>query len=63
MQDGRAVIDDGSEGSATDLNGYSIIEAEDMASALALVDGHPFLSDKTGHFTVEVFELMPVPSM
>ncbi|MBI3956619.1 MAG: hypothetical protein HY340_01380 [Candidatus Kerfeldbacteria bacterium] len=61
MADGHAVVDDGSTGTATQLNGYSIVEATDMAAALKLVDGHPFLSDKTGKFTVEVFELQPVP--
>lgn len=61
MANGGVVVDDGSSSTATQLNGYSIIQAEDMAGALKLVDGHPFLSDKTGKFSVEVFELMPVP--
>ena len=61
MANGRAVVDDGSEGKATDLNGYTIIEAENMDEALKLVDGHPFLSDHSGKFSVEVFELLPVP--
>ncbi|HSX47953.1 MAG TPA: YciI family protein [Candidatus Nanoarchaeia archaeon] len=60
---GRAVVDDGSEGTVTDLQGYTIIQAEDMDGAVALVDGHPFLSDKTGKFSVEVFELLPMPGM
>lgn len=63
MAKGKAVVDDGSEGAATDLNGYSIIEADNMDEAVKLVDGHPFLSDKTGEFSVEVFELLPVPPM
>lgn len=61
MANGQAVVDDGSHGTATMLNGYSIIQADDMDGALKLVDGHPFLSDKTGKFSVEVFELMPLP--
>lgn len=61
MANGKAIVDDGSKGQPTDLNGYSIIEAENMDEALRLVDGHPFLSDKTGKFSVEIFELMPVP--
>jgi hypothetical protein len=61
MANGKVVVDDGSTAPATDLNGYSIIEADNMDEALKLVDGHPFLSDKTGQFSVEVFELMPVP--
>lgn len=61
MAPGKAVVDDGSSGTATALNGYSIVEAGTMDEALELVDGHPFLSDKTGKFSVEVFELMPLP--
>ena len=41
MANGRAVIDDGSQGQATDLNRYSIIRAESMDEALMLVDGQP----------------------
>jgi len=61
MANGEAVVDDGSAGTATQLSGYTIIQAEDMAGAKKLVDGHPFLSDKTGKFSVEIFELLPVP--
>jgi YCII-related domain len=60
MADGHAVVDDGSSGTASDLNGYSIVQADDISSALALIDGHPFLSDKSGKFSVEVFELIPI---
>jgi hypothetical protein len=57
MVGGRAIVDDGSETKASDLNGYSIIEAASMDEALILVDGNPFLMDKTGMFRIEVFEL------
>jgi len=60
MADGHAVAGDGSTASASDLNGYSVVQAEDMDAALALLDGHPFLSDKTATFSVEVFELVPI---
>lgn len=63
MANGRSVVDDGSEGQPLLLTGYSIIEAPSIGEAVKLVDGHPFLSDKTGKFSVEVFELMPVPGM
>lgn len=63
MANGKSVVDDGSAGQAPLLTGYSIIEASNMDDALAKVDGHPFLSDKTGKFSVEVFELLPVPGM
>ncbi|HEV2413112.1 MAG TPA: YciI family protein [Candidatus Saccharimonadales bacterium] len=61
MVDGRAVVDDGSQGTALQLNGYSIIQADDMNGAIDLVKDHPFLADKTGKFSVQVYELAPMP--
>lgn len=63
MAGGTAIIDDGSIGTATLLNGYSIIQAENLEGAKALVAGHPFLSDGTGKFSVEIHELLPAPKM
>lgn len=63
MAGGEAIMDDGSSGQATELSGYSIVEAADMVAAKKLVEGHPFLSDKTGRFCIEVHELLPAPSM
>ncbi len=62
-RNGECVKDDGSKGEVPQLNGYSIIQAADMAAAVKLVDGHPFLSDKTGKFCVDVYELQDVPGM
>lgn len=61
MANGRVVVDDGSSAEASALNGYSIVQAEDMDGALSLVQDHPFLSAKSGKFSLEVFELLPVP--
>jgi YCII-related domain-containing protein len=61
MANGASVVDDGSTGVPTELNGYSIVEADDRDGALALVEGHPFLSDGTGNFSVDVYELLPIP--
>jgi hypothetical protein len=61
MPDGESVVDDGSEGDVEPLNGYSIVQAADMSAARALVDGHPFLSDGNGDFSVNIYELLPVP--
>jgi hypothetical protein len=52
-----SVVDDGAVGEASDLNGYSIVEAENLQAATALADGHPFLSDGNGKFSVEIYEL------
>ena len=55
-----SVRDDGTEGTAGDLIGYTIIEADDLAAAKALTDGLPFLSNSDGRFAVEIFELLPM---
>jgi hypothetical protein len=56
-----SVVDDGSSGTPASLTGYSIIEAGDMASARALCDAHPYLSEGSGNFAIDVYELLPVP--
>ena len=61
MANGKSIVDDGSEGSPALLNGYSVIEADDMESAKNLADGHPFLSEGKGNFSIDIYELMPVP--
>ena len=61
MANGEAIVDDGSSGTATQLNGYTIVEADDTDAVRVLLDGHPFLSDRSGKFSVEIHELLPVP--
>ena len=58
---GSSVIDDGSDGTAASLTGYSIIEAANMDAAKAMVDGHPYLSGSNGEYAVDIYEQMPVP--
>ncbi|MCA9344597.1 hypothetical protein KC946_02070 [Candidatus Saccharibacteria bacterium] len=60
---GKAQVDDGKVREAIDLSGYTIIQAENIDKALELVKDHPFLSDKTGEFSVEIFEITPLPDM
>ena len=55
-----SIRDDGSEGAAGDLIGYSIVEADDLAAAKAFTDGLPFLSNSDGECAVEIFELLPM---
>jgi hypothetical protein len=55
-----SVRDDGTEGTAGDLTGYTIVEADDLAAAKALTAGLPFLSVGDGKHAVEIFELLPV---
>ena len=44
-----------------DANGYSIVEAADMAAAKAMLKGHPHL--KIPGNSVDVLEMMPIPGM
>jgi hypothetical protein len=55
-----AVSDDGTSPAPSDQNGYTIVEADSLDGARALTDGHPFLSEGKGRFTIEVFELVPM---
>ena len=55
-----AVSDDGTSPAPSDQNGYTIVEADSIDGARALTDGHPFLSEGKGRFTVELFELVPM---
>jgi YCII-related domain len=60
---GSSVVDDGTDGKATSLTGFSIVEAADMAGAKELADGHPYLSEGKGNYAVDIDEMMPVPDM
>ena len=55
-----AVSDDGTSPAPSDQNGYTIVEAGSLDGARALTDGHPFLSEGKGRFTIDVFELVPM---
>jgi hypothetical protein len=61
MANAASLVDDGSNGTPLELNGYSVVEANDMETAKRLADGHPFLSEGKGNFSIDIFELMPVP--
>lgn len=58
---GTSVVDDGSVGDALSLSGYSVVEADDIDGAIKLAEGHPYLSEGNGNFSVEIYEQMPVP--
>jgi hypothetical protein len=55
-----AVGDDGTSPAPTDQNGYTIVEAADLAAARKLLVDHPYLSEGKGRFAVEIFELVPM---
>jgi hypothetical protein len=60
---GASVLDNGNSGKVEPLSGYTIVEAADLETARQLTDGHPFLSDGDGKFSIEIYELMAVPDM
>jgi hypothetical protein len=43
------------------MTGFSNVEAADLDGARALCDGHPYLSEGSGNFAIDVYELLPVP--
>jgi hypothetical protein len=55
-----SVRDDGTEGPAGDLIGYTIVQADDLRTAMALTEGLPFLYGNDGSRAVEIFELLPI---
>jgi len=57
---GTALRGDGSAAETSDLTGYNVVEAANLDEAKSLCDGHPFLSDGTAKFAIEIFELTPI---
>ena len=57
MKKGFVLHNDGSkDNSATNLNGFSIIQAKDIKAVISLVKDHPFLS-LGSEYSVEIFEV------
>ncbi|MCI0550011.1 MAG: hypothetical protein L0287_03575 [Anaerolineae bacterium] len=58
MENGLVLHSDGStSNSATEFNGYSIIQAENINAVTNVVKDHPILSVGNGEYSVEIFEL------
>lgn len=58
-----AVSDDGSSAAPSELQGYSIVEAENLEAAKALAEGLPFMAEGKGRFSLEIFELLDMGGM
>jgi hypothetical protein len=58
---GISVVDDGTTTAPIALSGYSIVEVADLATAQGLAAGHPYLSEGSGNYSIEIYEMMPVP--
>ncbi len=61
LMPGGNVSPSGAGEQPVDANGYSVIEAADLAAAKALLDGHPHLKDPKN--SVDVLEMLPIPGM
>ena len=60
LGNGQVVTKAGSSPSASNIAGYSMVQAEDTAAALALLQGHPHL-EWAADCAIELHELMPLP--
>jgi hypothetical protein len=49
--------------SNNNVSGYSIIQAENMEDAKALLEGHPHLSGWSKEATIEIHETRAIPGM
>jgi len=61
LMGGQKVLPDGtSQNSDREVTGYSVLMAENMEGAKALIEGHPHLA-WTGGCEIEIHESMPLP--
>jgi hypothetical protein len=61
LGNGKNVTTSGATASESDVNGYSMLEAESIDQAVSMLKDHPHLKWAEG-CEVEVFESLPVPS-
>jgi len=59
---GQQLSPGGSTTSNLNIAGYSVLQAENMQEAKALLKGHPHLGWNAA-CTIEVYETMPIPGM
>ncbi len=64
LMNGQQLSSDGStRESAKNVSGYSILQAENMEAAKAMLNGHPHISGWNPDATIEVHETMALPGM
>ena len=61
LGNGQEISQSGTSSSVKGIAGYSILQAENMAEAESLVQGHPHLSWDEGCL-IEIYEKMPLPN-
>ncbi len=57
----QKVSEGGAAASDSSVAGYSVVQAEDMEGAVALMDGHPHLGWHEG-CDIEIHEALPLPA-
>ena len=62
LVNGQALTPNGSSASTKEVAGYSVLQAQDMDEAKALLKGHPHLG-WNADCSIEVHETMPLPGM
>lgn len=60
LGNGHKVTKSGATASNSQVNGYSILQAEDMDAAVEMLKGHPHLDWAEG-CEIEVYESFPMP--
>lgn len=60
LGNGQKLTKSGSSSSQREVSGYSILQAEDMAAAQAMMEGHPHL-EWIGGCEIEIHEALPLP--
>jgi len=64
LMNGQQISPDGSVNeSQKNVSGYSILQAENMEEAKALLQGHPHISGWNPDSSIELHESMPLPGM
>lgn len=64
LMNGQQLSPDGAVSNSTrNVSGYSIIQAENMEQAKAMLEGHPHTSGWNKDATIEVHETMEMPGM
>jgi len=64
LMNGQSISPDGkSKNSSKEVCGYSILQANNMEEAKALLNGHPHIGGWNPNCTIEVHETMQLPGM
>ena len=57
----NSVVDNGVARASLEIGTYSVVEAPDIEAAKEFTENHPFLKRKTGEYSIEIFEVAPLP--